>query len=130
MANKPAKKKLLDKVGDKTTKIAGLVSAFLVITGAITGAVSWVSGQFTSAVSSQIDEFRKEVVASDQTQNQAITRLELTNLIKNDPYNVVAIEKMARYYFIELDGDQYMTSMYSEWAREYGGDMTIVIGGQ
>lgn len=130
MANKPAKKKLLDKVGDKTTKIAGLISAFLVVTSAITGAVSWVSGQFTNAVSTQIDEFRKEVVASDQTQNQAITRLELTNLIKNDPYNAVAIEKMARYYFVELNGDQYMTAMYSDWARTYGGDMTIVIGGQ
>lgn len=130
MASGVEKKRTFKKVGDNLTKIAAIISAILVITGAITGCVSWVSSQFTNAVSSQIDEFRQEVTASDKSQNQAITRLELVSLIKNDPTNVVAIEKMARYYFVELDGDQYMTAMYSDWAREYGGDMTIVIGGK
>ena len=35
-----------------------------------------------------------------------------------------------RYYFGELDGDQYMTAMFSNWAKEYGGDASIVIGGK
>ena len=130
MASRVEKKRTFKKVSDNLTKIAAIISAILVITGAITGCVSWVSSQFTNAVSSQIDEFRQEVTASDKSQNQAITRLELVSLIKNDPTNIVAIEKMARYYFVDLDGDQYMTAMYSDWAREYGGDMTIVIGGK
>lgn len=119
---------LLDKMSDRAKKISAVISAVAIIIGAITGVFSWVSSQFSAAVSSQISDFRNEVKASDDAQNQAITRLELMNLMQSDPYNVVAIEKLARYYFGELNGDQYMTGKYSDWAREYGGDTSIVIG--
>ena len=118
----------LDRLDKRVHKIAGIISAILVILGSLTGVMTWVSNQFAEAVSHQIESFRVEVEKSDKSQNQAITRLELMNLIQNDPTNVAAIEKMARYYFRTLDGDLYMTSKYSEWARTYGGDVTIVIG--
>lgn len=123
-----AKRKLFDRVSERTSKVASLISAALVILGALTGIVSWATSQFTNAISSQINEFREEVRDSDKTQDQAITRLELTNLIQTDPTNITAIEKMARYYFRVLDGDLYMTQKFSNWAREYGGDISIVIG--
>lgn len=123
-----AKRKLFDRVSERTSKVASLISAALVILGALTGIVSWATSQFTNAISSQINEFREEVRVSDKTQDQAITRLELMNLIQTDPTNVAAIEKMARYYFQVLDGDLYMTQKFSDWAREYGGDISIVIG--
>lgn len=125
-----AKKSLYDKADKKIQRVSSTVSAALVIIGALSGIFGWISAQVTSAISSQINDFRQEVKASDQAQNQAITRLELTNLIKDDPTNIVAIEKMAKYYFGELSGDQYMTKMYSDWAKEYGGDTSIVIGGK
>lgn len=123
-----AKRKLFDRVSERTSKVASLISAALVILGALTGIVSWATSQFTNAISSQINEFREEVRDSDKNQDQAITRLELMNLIQTDPTNVAAIEKMARYYFRVLDGDLYMTQKFSDWAREYGGDISIVIG--
>lgn len=123
-----AKRKLFDRVSERTSKVASLISAALVILGALTGIVSWATSQFTNAISSQINEFREEVRDSDKTQDQAITRLELMNLIQTDPTNVAAIEKMARYYFRVLDGDLYMTQKFSDWAREYSGDISIVIG--
>lgn len=119
---------LLDKMSERAKKISGVISAVAVIIGAITGAFSWVSSQFSAAVSAQIADFRNEVKASDDKQNQAITRLELLELMETDPENTVAIEKLAKYYFGELNGDQYMTGKYSEWARAYGGDTSIVIG--
>lgn len=122
------KRKLFDRVSERTSKVASLISAALVILGALTGIVSWATSQFTNAISSQINEFREEVRDSDKTQDQAITRLELMNLIQTDPTNVAAIEKMARYYFQVLDGDLYMTQKFSDWAREHGGDISIVIG--
>ena len=123
-----AKKSLYEKTDKKLQRISGTIGAIVAITGAISGLFGWIQSQFTAAISSQIDDFRQEVKSSDAAQNQAITRLELTNLIKNDPTNIVAIEKMGRYYFKELDGDQYMTAMFSNWAKEYGGDASIVIG--
>ena len=131
MANtKNQKKKILDIFSDRTNKLASIISAMLVIIGVLTGAISWISNHFTSAISAQIEEFRQEVKASDQRQDQAITRLELMNLIQNDPTNIAGIEKLARYYFSDLNGNQYMSGIYSRWCQEYGGDPSIAIGGK
>ena len=122
-----AKKSLYDKTDKKLQRVSGTIGAIVAIIGAASGLFGWIQSQFTAAISSQINDFRQEVKSSDEAQNQAITRLELTNLIKNDPTNVVAIEKMGRYYFGELDGDQYMTAMFSDWCNEYGADCSIVL---
>lgn len=124
-----AKRKLLsEKMSKKLQKTAAVVSAITVLVGAASGVCSWVSQHFADAVSAQINDFREEVKASDKAQNQAITRLELINLMQNDPTNIAAIEKMARYYFHTLDGDLYATQKYSDWCAEYGGDPSIIIG--
>ena len=99
------------------------------IIGAVTGVCSWVSNQFTQAISAQISDFRSEVKSSNEKQDQQITRLELMNLIQNDPTNITGIEKLAKYYFQDLNGNQYMTGVYSRWCQEYGGDPSVVIGG-
>lgn len=127
MAKKPS---LYDKADKKLQRWAATVSALLVIGGAVVGLGAWINEQVTGAISAQISSFQEEVRASDKENKQATTRLELMILIEHDPENVVAIEKMARYYFQDLDGDLYMTQKYSEWAKMYGGDTTIVIGGK
>ena len=100
----------------------------MAILAAGTGICTWVSSQFQIAVSNQIKDLTSEIETSDKKQNQAITRLELMSLIRNDPTNKAAIEKMARYYFIALDGDLYITERYSQWCEEYGGDISIIVG--
>lgn len=115
---------------EKAQHLAKTVGAIVVILSAATGICTWVSNQFQSAVSAQIKELTSEIETSDKKQDQAITRLELMNLIHNDPTNKAAIEKMARYYFITLNGDLYITERYSRWAEEYNGDISIIIGVQ
>lgn len=122
--------KKYDKADKKLQRVAGTIGALIAITGAITAVCSWVSHQFGNAVSAQISDFQQEVRAADRTDKQAATRIELMVLMNHDPENIVAIERMAKYYFQELDGDLYMTQLYSEWAKEYGGDTTIVVGGE
>lgn len=124
------KKTLYDKTDKKLQRIATTIGAIMAIIGAVTGVCSWVSSQFKNAVSAQISDFQQEVRDADKADKQATTRIELMVLINHDPYNVVAIERMARYYFQELDGDLYMTQKYSDWAKQYGGDTTIVVGGK
>lgn len=125
-----ARKSLVDKTDKKLQKISSIIGAIIVIMGAITGVCSWVSSQFKNAIATQISGFQEEVRAADKADKQAATRIELMVLMNHDPTNIVAIERMARYYFQELDGNQYMTKMYSDWAREYGGDTSIVVGGK
>lgn len=127
MARVVPKKKLFDKVSERTIKIASFISAILAIIGAITGAFSWVSGQFANAVSGQISEFREEVKESNDRQDLAIMRLELMNLIQSDPENVVEIERLAKKYF-SAGGNSYISKYFSAWTKEYGGDASIVIG--
>lgn len=126
--SKSEKKKLFDKMSDRAGKIAGLVSSALVIIGAITGAVSWAQSQFTSAISSQIEDFRQEVKSSNESQDLAIMRLELMQLMESDPDNVVEIEMLGKKYF-QAGGNSYMSRLFSTWAKEHGGDTSIVISG-
>lgn len=119
---------LFDKFEISIKKISSIIAALTVIIGAVTGIMSWVSANFANAVAEQISDFREEVKRSDEEQNKSITRLELMNLIQNDPTNVAAIEKIARYYFHTLNGDWYATQKYSDWCNEYGGNPTIILG--
>lgn len=123
-----AKKSLYERTGKSLKQIAEMIGAIVAIIGAITGVCSWVSSQFQNAVSSQISGFQQEMKDANQRQEQALTRVELMVLMEHDPDNIVAIEKMARYYFQELNGDLYMTQRYSDWAKTHGGDTSIVIG--
>lgn len=117
-----------DKADKKLQHISATIGAIIAVFGALTGALSWLQSQFANAVTAQISDFQQEVRDADTRHEQAVTRVELMMLMEHDPENVVAIEQMAKHYFDELKGDKYMTSKYSAWARQYGGDMTIVIG--
>lgn len=118
---------LFDKLSSKFSKIAGLITSATVIVGALMGGCAWASTQFTNAVAGQVQEFRDEVKAANDRQEQAITRVELLMLMEHDPENVVAIEKMARYYFRELGGNSWMSERYSKFAKEHGLDTSFLV---
>jgi HJR/Mrr/RecB family endonuclease len=125
-----AKASFYDKADKKLRKVAGTIGAIVAILGALTGAFSWASSQFTNAISAQINDFREEAKASDKATKQATTRLELMILMEHDSENIIAIEKMAKYYFQELDGDLYMTQKVSDWCKANNRDCTVLIGGK
>ena len=125
-----AKRSLYDKFDKRAQRIAGTISAIIVIGGALFGVGSWLNDQVTNAIAAQIGDLKTTMQESDKQQNQAITRLELMNLMQTDSSNVVAIEKMAKYYFQELDGDLYMTQKVSDWCAAQHRDCSVLIGGK
>lgn len=127
MPKRSRTKKLVEKANDNIGKIAGIVSGLVVIIGALTGTIGWLNSQLKDAIATQINEFRQEAKASDDAQNLAIMRLELMNLIQNDPENVVEIEMLGKKYF-QSGGNSYVSRYFSSWAKEYGGDASIVVG--
>ena len=120
------KESLYTKTDSKIRRISGTVTALTVVAGAVAGACSWVSSQFAEAVSRQISGFQQEVELKDKKQEQSLTRLELIMLMEHDPENNAEIEKVAKRYFVELDGDWYMTGLYSQWAKAHGGDISFI----
>lgn len=125
-------------------RLVGMITALGTLAGMFMGLFSWGIGRldgFVDAkiadvsvqvsavqqnITEQIDVLKSEVKESQTQSTISRTRLELTTLIAHNPTNVIEIEKVARYYFIDLGGDWYMSQVYSDWAREYGGDTTFV----
>ena len=122
-----AKKTLYDKADKKLQRIAGTIGAVVAIIGAISGAFGWIQSQFVNAISTQINDFRQEVKASNDAQDLAIMRLELMNLIQNNPDNTVEIEMLGKKYFNPpYNGDSYMSTIYSQWANARGLDTSFI----
>lgn len=128
--SKVARQSTYDKADKKLQRIAATVGAVVALIGATTGVCSWASNQFANAVSAQISDFREETKADSDRHEQALTRVELTILMEHDPDNIVAIEKMAKYYFQELNGDLYMTQKVSDWCVAHNRDCTVLVGGK
>lgn len=122
-----AKKTLYDKTDKKLNRIAGTIGSIIVIVSAVSGVFGWVSTQITNAISAQISDFRQEVKASNDAQDLAIMRLELMNLIQNNPDNIVEIEMLGKKYFNPpYNGDSYMSIIYSQWANARGLDTSFI----
>lgn len=118
------------KVEQQLTRMSNGVSAVLIILSAITGFCVWLNTQLQTAIADQISKVQGSIEGEMSENSQAITRVELMMLMEDDPENITAIEQMARRYFIDLKGDMYMSKKYSEWAKAYGGDISIAIGGK
>ena len=116
-----------NRADEKVQRLSKTIGAIIVIVGATTGACSWAVSQFQSAVAKQISDLTSEIKANEEKLNQQVTRLELANLIHNQPNNKAEIEKVARYYFVSLKGDWYMTGLYSSWADEHNGDISFIV---
>ena len=104
-----------------------MISAIGVIVGAFVGVGGWIVNQVNAESNEQIQALEARLDEAHKESQLGITRLELQGLINDTPENRAEIEKLARYYFLELDGDTYMTSMYSKWATEYGGNIEFVL---
>ena len=55
---------------------------------------------------------------------QDTTRLQLDNLINNDSDNIESILKVAKVYFIDMNGDWYMTEKFKKWGKDHDVDLS------
>lgn len=69
-----------------------------------------------ATIKKDLEQLRK----SQESTAVRVTRMELTDLIRNDPENKDAILQVAECYFIELDGNAYAHAMFEKWAIEHG----------
>lgn len=103
-----------------------VIAAVAAIGGALTTGFSWVEEQITNNTNQRIDQLQTELQQVETDYSQSLKRLELMTLIAHSPDNVTEIERVAYYYFVSLNGDWYMTKIYSEWAKQYGGDTSFL----
>ena len=147
--------KLLEEASENVKRITAIVAGATAISGLVVAITGWDPAKVTlvtslagiilivfgmmcdrivNRVDTRIDAVEKKMGdRMDTLQNQnreqdlSLKRLELLNLIRNAPDNKVEIERVAKHYFVTLQGDWYMTKMYSEWASQHDGDISFVI---
>ena len=78
------------------------------------------SGAFASIVGAIINAFssRKGVKSKLKKIEKDSVRLQLLLLMSDYPDEKQEIMEAARYYFITLKGDWYLTSLFSKWLKQ------------
>lgn len=108
----------LSKMPKKVKDLAGLISAVAVIGGSLVACGHWIVSEVSSTTNERINALEAKIDGNQNKNELATTRLELITLIEHDPNNVVEIEKLAKHYFIDLNGDTWATSVVSQWCKE------------
>ena len=100
-----------------------VIGAITVIGTACVGVGTWCVTQINASTNAKLDFISDQMteLKLDTTRNQLLT------LIKNYPDNEEEIMKVAKYYFKDLNGDWYMTSLFIEWGEEKGIDVTEIV---
>ena len=120
-------KSKIKNFSQKVKDVSAFISAVLVIIGALIGCGSWLIKEITASTNSRVDTLEQKIDDNYTKDELATTRLELMVLMEHDPDNVIEIEKLARHYFSDLQGNSYLTSVFSRWCKEHGANCEIVI---
>lgn len=117
------KEKMSEKIVKKTKSLADIITAVGVIGAALLGAGTWLATQINKGTNEKLDTIIQKVDSAEEN----ATRSQLLTLMSDYPDNESEILKVAQYYFKDLNGDWYMTSLFSKWAESRGLDVTDII---
>ena len=117
----------LERVRKHLDAIAAVTVAIGTLGGAIVAAGDWIISEVSAQSNQRIDQLQDEINDHQKAQQLVATRVELMLLMEHDPTNKVEIERLARHYFVDLGGNAWMSSRYSRWCAEYGGDISVVV---
>lgn len=111
------------KLPQYVQKIAELVSALAVIAGATATITSYVSNKLTEQINHRMDIIEKKLSSIELD----TTRMQLLELMSDDPDNVSEIMKVAKHYFRDLHGDWYMSGIFRKWAEQHNINTSDII---
>lgn len=113
-------KNKIKNLPENVKKISAFISALIVIFTACGSLLNW----FESKMTEHLDE---RIASVENTLNDIrldTTRLQLDNLINNDSDNIESILKVAKVYFIDMNGDWYMTEKFKKWGKDHDVDLS------
>ena len=117
---KKEKKKLVTRIKD----VADVITATGVIGATTIGCATWVFSQASAGTNEKLDEIIEKVNVAEldaiRSQLLLLISSQLLLLISNYPDNESEILKVAEYYFQDLDGDWYVTNIFTKWAEDRG----------
>lgn len=119
MVVKKQKKGILSRIKD----IADVITAVGIIGAAAVGIGTWCVTRINAETNSKIDEVSNKLDSIELNS----TRDQLLTLISDYPDNEDEILKVAKYYFRDLEGDWYMTTLFTKWAEDRGLNVDTIV---
>lgn len=103
-------------VKERLKDASDTIGAVTIIGTACVGVGTWCTTQINASTNQKLDDLSSQLsdIKADTTRTQLLT------LINTSPDNEAEIMKVAQYYFGELKGDWYMTTLFTKWAEEHG----------
>lgn len=123
MAKTTTKKKLSTKLIEKTKSLADVITAI----GVIGGGLLWAGGHIIKEINKDTNAKLDTIIEKVDLAEMDAVRSELLVLMNHYPDNESEIMKVAEYYFNELDGDWYMTGLFTKWAESRGIDPDTIV---
>lgn len=111
----------------KAKDLSALISAIIVIGGALIAGGKWLVSEINASTNARVDTLEEKIDDNYTKDELATTRLELMVLMEHDPDNTIEIEKLAKHYFSDLNGNSYLTSVFSRWCHEHNANCEIVL---
>lgn len=104
-------------------ELSAVISAIIVISGAFISVSGYISSKITESTNERLDVIDKKLHSIELD----TTRTQLLTLMNHYPNNESEILKVASYYFKDLDGDWYMSELFSKWATDRGIDVSDIM---
>lgn len=114
------KKSMWESVPKRVQTASAVLASIIAICTTVGSILSWFETKMTEHLDSRIDTLENTV----NDIRQDTIRLQLDNLINGDADNIESILTVARVYFIDMDGDWYMTEKFKRWGREHDVDLS------
>lgn len=111
------------KIGKKLKDLADVITAVTIVGGALLAVGTWAFNEMNKGTSDKLDTIIEKVDAAEQD----AVRAQLLILMNHYPENESEILKVAEYYFQDLDGDWYITGLFTKWGAERGLDISDIV---
>lgn len=99
---------------------SAVLASIVAICTTIGGVLSWFEAQMTEHLDKRIDSLESAV----KDVRLDTVRLQLDGLMAHDSNNIESILSVAKVYFIDMQGDWYMTEKFKKWGKEHDVDLS------
>ena len=101
-------------ISENIKSLAAVISALMVICTAATGCAAFVANKISVDIDTKIQPLATKIDAIEMD----TTRIQLIDMIREEPDNEDSILKLAKHYFVDLSGDWYATALFNDWCAE------------
>ena len=123
MTTKKPKEKMSERIVKKTKSLADIITAVSIIGAALLGVGGWI----VTAVNKDINDKLDKIIEKVDTAEKDAVRSQLLILMSDYQGNESEILKVAQHYFQDLNGDWYMTGLFTKWGESRGLDVSEIV---